>query len=115
MSFTSEDQLQLLKLLARRSISERRAQAAADASSEKAEMEGESAGEACTLPTSWRLLPESAELFPWQKEALSTWLKQRRGTVKVATGGGKTWFALAAAQEAQRQLDPECWFPEPSI
>ncbi len=109
MPFTPEDQLQLLKLLARRSIAERRAQTAADALIAKAEVgEDKSAAEsAAALPTSWRLLPESAELFPWQTEALATWLKQRRGTVKVATGGGKTWFALAAAQEAQRQLDPD--------
>ncbi|MCI0658265.1 MAG: DEAD/DEAH box helicase family protein, partial [Acidobacteria bacterium] len=59
-------------------------------------------------PTSpWRLVPEGVALHAWQKECLPLWLASGRGTVKVATGGGKTLFALAAAQELQNQREPD--------
>lgn len=40
----------------------------------------------------------------WQTAALSEWVKEQRGTVAVATGGGKTYFAYLAMKEfAQRE------------
>ena len=55
----------------------------------------------------WRLLPEDFSPHDWQKRCLEMWLPLRRGTVKVATGGGKTLFALAAAQALQNTHDPD--------
>jgi superfamily II DNA or RNA helicase len=43
----------------------------------------------------WRL---SYPPRQWQREALETWLKHRRGIVEVVTGGGKTVFAFQAMQ-----------------
>ena len=54
----------------------------------------------------WQLLPANISLHKWQKDCLKLWLDRKQGTVKVATGGGKTKFALAAAQELQRDFDP---------
>ena len=52
----------------------------------------------------WRLVPASVQLHHWQQETLPIWLKRRRGTVKVATGGGKTLFALKVAEQLQREI-----------
>ena len=52
----------------------------------------------------WRLVPVSVRLHHWQQETLPIWLKGRRGTVKVATGGGKTVFALKVAEQLQREI-----------
>lgn len=57
-------------------------------------------------PEKWRLLQEGSPLYDWQRECLATWRERGyRGTVKVATGGGKTRFALAAAQELQNDRE----------
>ena len=55
------------------------------------------------VPEKWRLIPESVMLHKWQSDCLGLWLQTKRGTVKVATGGGKTIFALAAAQTLQNE------------
>ncbi len=108
MSFTAADQLQLLQLQACRSIAERKnADEAVVVPNEGNAKDCVEGSRPPSIPKQWRLLPAKAELFPWQKEAIDNWLKQKRGTVKVATGGGKTWFALAVAQEAQRKIDPD--------
>ena len=50
----------------------------------------------------WNLLPQSFELRDWQVKALENWKSSgQRGTVKVATGAGKTLFALAAVNRVQ--------------
>lgn len=55
-----------------------------------------------SMPDLWRLLPEGFQPHRWQGECLAKWFDHEcRGTVKVATGGGKTLFALAAAQKLQ--------------
>lgn len=50
------------------------------------------------------VMPESQavtlDLREWQKEALRQWLLYRRGIVRVVTGAGKTWLALAAIQQS---------------
>ena len=60
-----------------------------------------------SIPACWRLVPEEVTLHNWQRECLPCWLDRGRGTVKVATGGGKTLFALAAAQELQNEREPD--------
>lgn len=55
----------------------------------------------------WRLVPEDVQLHEWQTNCLSKWLPIGKGTVKVATGGGKTLFALYAAQELQNTTVPD--------
>ncbi|MCH2510696.1 MAG: DEAD/DEAH box helicase, partial [Dehalococcoidia bacterium] len=43
-------------------------------------------------------------LYPWQFEALISWLRcGRRGIVEAVTGSGKTNVALAAAADANRR------------
>lgn len=45
----------------------------------------------------WKEWVQKTSLYSWQKQALNGWFENgKRGTVKVATGGGKTRFALAA-------------------
>ncbi len=55
----------------------------------------------------WTLLPKDFIPHTWQSRCLDRWLPLGRGTVKVATGGGKTKFALLAAQELQRTRVPD--------
>lgn len=102
--FTDADLLRLLQLQTRRVISERGKGAA---TGEIIDTEGDKATdskESNIVPSDrWRLLPEGLELYAWQRECLPLWLSAGRGTVKVATGGGKTLFALAAAQQLQNE------------
>ncbi len=100
--FTPLDHLRLLQLQAQRAIADRRlvsSQHSAAPVSEVATLP--------TLPEKWRLVPEGVTLFAWQSECLPLWLEHGRGTIKVATGGGKTLFALAAAQALQNQDMPD--------
>lgn len=101
--FTDADWLQLLQLSARRAMEFRRAH-------ERGGTDEDAAVNAdawkIAIPERWRLVPESVELYDWQRECLPLWLAKGRGTVKVATGGGKTRFALAAAQELQNKQEP---------
>jgi len=60
-----------------------------------------------TPPEIWRILPAGVALYEWQKECLPLWLSKGRGTIKVATGGGKTMFALAAAEKLQNECEPD--------
>ena len=47
--------------------------------------------------TLWKEWLQQNPLYSWQKDALAIWSeKTYKGTIKVATGGGKTRFALAA-------------------
>ena len=58
---------------------------------------------------SWRLLPDSSNLYQWQHEALQKWIDcGRRGTVKVATGAGKTFFALEAISRTHKDNPNLC-------
>ncbi len=67
---------------------------------------GEFAADTCP-PSAWRFR-EDAELYPWQRECLDAWFKAGgRGTVKVVTGAGKTFVALAIAQRLQNQADAD--------
>ncbi len=107
-AFKDSDHLQLLQLLTRRAIWERRVKTATQANLRTASVQGEeSVPSGTSLPRLWQLVPSDVSLHDWQRECLALWLKQKRGTVKVATGGGKTLFALAVAQELQNTLVPD--------
>ncbi|MBJ6749892.1 DEAD/DEAH box helicase [Geomonas anaerohicana] len=96
--FSEKDLLQLLQLQTRRIMAEKRTRTGPLL----AEDTGIDAGATeAGLPARWRLIPEETELHQWQRECLPLWLSSGRGTIKVATGGGKTLFALAAAQHLQ--------------
>ena len=105
--FTAMDRLRLLQLMTRRAMEERRAKACKqgggglDASHDESQSPPNGA-----IPDRWRLVPEGVSLYDWQRECLPRWLEHGRGTVKVATGGGKTLFALAVAQHLQNEREP---------
>jgi DNA phosphorothioation system restriction enzyme len=51
------------------------------------------------------VIPNNLELRAYQQQAIENWLKNRgRGTLKMATGSGKTIIALAIATELYRQI-----------
>lgn len=100
--FTDADRLRLLQLQTRRTMADRRAESSEIQSRTPENQPGMGAD-----PGRWRLVRESARLYAWQEECLTKWLGLGRGTVKVATGGGKTLFALAAAQALQNSTQPD--------
>lgn len=102
LPFRDGELLQLLQLQTRRAIAQRVAEAGQGSSGDANAM-AQSSG----MPDRWRLLPEEGNLFSWQDQALRLWMEACRGTVKVATGAGKTWFALAVAQELQRSREAD--------
>ena len=65
-------------------------------------MEPESKKEIKLLPEKWKMLNEIT-LHPWQKQAVESWFKEKRGTIKVVTGAGKTILALAIIEKLQKQ------------
>lgn len=99
--FTDADWLRLLQLQARRAMLDRQAP---DVETPTA-IPG-AVGDRVNLER-WTLVPEGVSLYDWQRQCLEKWLALGRGTVKVATGGGKTLFALAAAQTIQNQAEPD--------
>jgi superfamily II DNA or RNA helicase len=105
--FTDEHHLQLLQLQTRRAISERRRKEPLPADREDDNANEIQAQPSVDIPLIWRLLPTSFRLYAWQKECLPLWLREGRGTIKVATGGGKTAFALYAAQKLQNTREPD--------
>jgi len=110
--FDSAARLQLLQLLARRQLAERLVKqteatdAAAGDSDEEAERDEPSTATS-VIPSKWRFLPDGFKLHEWQQDCLPKWLAAGKGTVKVATGGGKTLFALAAAEHLQNEQEPD--------
>ena len=108
IDFSDEDHLRLLQLMTRRAAAERQARGRTNGGDGGGDGEppGEE-GHRSATPKLWRLIPEGVDLYNWQRECLALWLEHGRGTVKVATGGGKTLFALAAAQRLQHEKEPE--------
>jgi len=50
-------------------------------------------------------IPDTLELRPYQKQAIESWLaNQGRGTLKMATGSGKTITALAIVTELHQKI-----------
>ncbi len=63
-------------------------------------------GRAAGLPQAWQMTRKLG-LHSWQESACEAWFRgDRRGTIKVVTGAGKTVVALAIIERLQR-LDPE--------
>ncbi len=57
------------------------------------------------VPVGCPKLPEDLELRSYQQQAISNWFKnQGRGTLKMATGSGKTITALAIACQLYQQI-----------
>lgn len=104
--FGPSEQLRLLQLQARRVMSERRSKDVSLDVDEGSQAD-DSAPTRAPVPAAWRLVPEGVPLYAWQQECQPLWLRERRGTIKVATGGGKTRFALAAAQRLQNESVPD--------
>ena len=68
--------------------------------------EGKSAkGKKVKMPEKWDLT-NGIELYAWQRECLDHYFPSCRGIVKVVTGAGKTFLALALAQKIQNELNP---------
>jgi superfamily II DNA or RNA helicase len=103
--FSDADQLRLLQLMTRKAIASRQAASMADHS--EGDQDDDAARPPSQAPAKWRLTATDLKLHPWQQECLPIWMKLGRGTVKVATGGGKTIFALAAAQALQNGGAPD--------
>ena len=107
-TFTDEDRLRLLQLMTRRVMVERQSRAS---DREDNDIDPDRQANAAPLGVAdsafWRLLPDGVSLYDWQRECLPAWLSDGRGTIKVATGGGKTLFALAAAQSLQNEREPD--------
>jgi superfamily II DNA or RNA helicase len=109
--FDARARLQLLQLEARRQMAARLQKGLA--ATEEPENDSDSDDEeeqtpaGAAVPDRWRLLPDGLKLHAWQEECLPRWLETGRGTVKVATGGGKTLFALAAAERLQNEQQPD--------
>jgi len=104
--FTDIDRLHLLQLTTRRVVAENRSKKLTSESKNNSQIYPDDNSSISLIPEKWRLLPEDVTLYDWQKECLPIWLPQGCGTVKVATGGGKTLFALAAAQALQNDQQP---------
>lgn len=104
--FSDLDRLQLVQLATRRVMAERRAVSADKRAETDTAATQESPAER-GVPERWRLVPEGLQLHAWQRECLDLWLAKGRGTVKVATGGGKTILALAAAERLQAERAPD--------
>jgi superfamily II DNA or RNA helicase len=108
--FDSRARLKLLQLEARRQMAARLRKGRASTDELETDSESDDDEEqnpaGAAVPDHWRLLPDGLKLHAWQEECLPLWLKTGRGTVKVATGGGKTLFALAAAERLQNEKQP---------
>ena len=107
-TFSREDALHLQQLLTRQALSEQ-ARDRGPNYQDQSELNNSDAGKVIIpgFTEKWRLVDESVTLYEWQSRCLDIWLKRGNGTVKVATGGGKTILALAAAQALQNQLEQE--------
>lgn len=99
---SSAERLTLQQLRLREWIGRSTGRAEAEVSS-RLEPEGP---EAASLPQAWEMT-RSLHLHPWQESACDAWFREdRKGTIKVVTGAGKTVVALAIIERLQRR-DPE--------
>ena len=51
-------------------------------------------------PPTWHLT-KNITLYNWQEECINKWFQEKRGTIKVVTGAGKTILALAIIEKLQ--------------
>lgn len=109
--FSAEQRLHLQQLLTRQSLASQPASTSDDGPEIRNNFDSKHAGSLQdpgeSLPKQWRLIAESVKLHQWQSDCLEKWLARGSGTVKVATGGGKTIFALVAAQALQNKKEAD--------
>ena len=61
------------------------------------------------LPEKWKLLNE-IDLYDWQKKCIDKWFASgMHGTIKVATGAGKTILALGIIEKLQNSNNPDLY------
>ncbi|MEJ5228298.1 DEAD/DEAH box helicase [Thermodesulfovibrio sp.] len=58
------------------------------------------------LPEKW-ILTKDIQLYDWQKECIEKWFQQKKGTIKVVTGAGKTIIALAIIEKLQNEIQKD--------
>ena len=104
--FTDDNRLRLLQLMTRRAMAERRSREEQNADDLEAGLKREKSP-VIGVPERWHLIPDMVSLYDWQRECLPLWMAHGHGTVKVATGGGKTLFALAVAQQLQNEREDD--------
>ena len=98
--FSPEDRLQLHQL--------RLLEGLDDKTGNKEEGREEDVLAASVLPPAKWFLAKNVTLYPWQEECINSWFENKtRGTVKVATGGGKTILALAIVERLQNTKLPD--------
>ena len=105
--FSSDQHLTLQQLLTRQELAKQSQYSENNESSENCDQTVTENREAEGYLFNWQLISDQVKLHAWQETCLAKWLKTGRGTVKVATGGGKTIFALAAAQNLQNTQEPD--------
>ena len=105
--FSKDQHLKLQQLLTRQALTEQSQFASSDADNDAENQSTASEHEAGETHSKWKLISDEVQLHEWQDRCLAKWLDLGRGTVKVATGGGKTIFALAAAQKLQNTEEPD--------
>lgn len=106
-ALTPAERLRLLQLQTRDAMASRIVKASEGAAEEGLEVSAEPVSDSApqTSDVPWRLLPADVTLHRWQAECLDLWMTQGRGTVKVATGAGKTLFALAVAERLHNERE----------
>lgn len=106
-ALTDVERLQLLQLLTRDAMARRKVAGSKRESDDIGTSDSAGgSGSSVPVPERWRLTAEATQLFGWQSECLPIWMRDCRGTIKVATGAGKTLFALSVAERLQNERDP---------
>ena len=54
------------------------------------------------VPEKWEML-KGITLYDWQEQAVESWFKEKKGTIKVVTGAGKTILALSIIEKLQEK------------
>ena len=104
MALSKADRLTLQQLRLREWADRRRANADDVVDEPSSNLEGDNGGNG--IPQAWKLT-QGLDLHPWQEDAREAWFEaERRGTVKVVTGAGKTVVALAIVERLQ-ELDAD--------
>lgn len=54
-------------------------------------------------PVEWNMT-KNVSLYKWQQECVEKWFSEKKGTIKVVTGAGKTILALAIIESLKKQI-----------
>lgn len=93
LALNTKEQLLLHNLGTRKYWSERDKELAESASEQARHLKQ-------TIPRFWKMT-EGITLYEWQETCVQRWLENKRGTIKVVTGAGKTILALAIMERLQ--------------